>query len=301
MVTVSVCIPFYNAASFLEMAILSVLNQTYSDWELLLIDDGSKDDSLRIAKSFECTKIRIFSDGENKGLVYRLNQSVALARGKYYARMDADDIMHPDRLKLQIAYFFQYPQTDVVGTSWYSIDEKNRVLNMKQATVSPTKYDILLKNRICFCHPSVMGKVEWFKNNLYDVAYVRMEDYELWLRTIDKSVFHSLEEPLMFYREFGVPVWKKYMRTQLSALKLFQNGKKYGISWPVCAWKIIETIFKLCIYTFFSFFSFTDFLIRLRSKNGLSLEAKEKGYGFLYRAINYNTILYENNASYHPE
>lgn len=288
MVTVTVCIPFYNAGPFLRLAILSVFNQTYPDWELLLLDDGSSDDSLQIAKCFEHEKVRIFSDGKNKGLIYRLNQSVRLARGKYYARMDADDIMHPDRLKLQMAYFLRYPQTNVLGTSWYSIDEKNRVLGVKQATVSPTQYDMLLKNRICFCHPSVTGRIEWFRKNPYDATYVRMEDYELWLRTIDRSVFHSLEEPLMFYREFGVPVLRKYIRTQRSALRLFRKGKKYRIPWKIRNWKIVETIFKILVYTFCSCFSMHAYLIRLRSKNHLNPAEKQKGTLFLCRAIDTN-------------
>ena len=80
-------------------AICSVLNQSYIDWELLLLDDGSTDESLNIAKSFTDGRIKIISDGMNRGLIYRLNESINMARGKFYARMDADDIMHPDRIK----------------------------------------------------------------------------------------------------------------------------------------------------------------------------------------------------------
>lgn len=108
-------------------AICSVLNQSYIDWELLLLDDGSTDESLNIAKSFTDGRIKIISDGMNRGLIYRLNESINMARGKFYARMDADDIMHPDRIKKQVECLSRNVRVDVVGTAWYSIDCNNRV------------------------------------------------------------------------------------------------------------------------------------------------------------------------------
>ena len=99
---VTIGIPFYNASQFLEYAIKSVINQTYTNWELILVDDGSTDDSLSIARSFNDQRIKILSDGVNKGLVSRLNEIILNSRGSYIARMDADDIMHFERIEKQI-------------------------------------------------------------------------------------------------------------------------------------------------------------------------------------------------------
>lgn len=97
---VYVGIPFYNAEKYLDYAIRSVLNQTYTNWKMTLIDDGSTDSSLALARKYTSdTRVKVISDGRNKGLVYRLNELVKLSDCKYFVRMDADDIMHPQRLE----------------------------------------------------------------------------------------------------------------------------------------------------------------------------------------------------------
>ena len=102
---VYVGIPFYNAEKYLDYAIRSVLNQTYTNWKMTLIDDGSTDSSLALARKYTSdTRVKVISDGRNKGLVYRLNELVKLSDCKYFVRMDADDIMHPQRLEKQLRY-----------------------------------------------------------------------------------------------------------------------------------------------------------------------------------------------------
>ena len=101
---VSIGLPFFNAGRMLTAALQSIFAQSLEDWELILLDDGSSDKSLHLAASIQDLRVRLFSDGRNRGLSYRLNQSALLARGKYLARMDADDVMHPDRLRRQIGF-----------------------------------------------------------------------------------------------------------------------------------------------------------------------------------------------------
>src|SRR5690242_569481 len=102
---VTIGLPFYNNRSTLELAIKSVIAQTYSNWNLILLDDGSTDGSREIAKNYvDDDKISLISDGINKGLICRLNQLAHLATGKYLARMDADDLMDPERIKKQVEY-----------------------------------------------------------------------------------------------------------------------------------------------------------------------------------------------------
>src|SRR5699024_7083751 len=103
-IMITIGIPFFTDESYLDMAIRSIINQTYQDWVLLLVDDGSSDGSLGIAKKYEekDSRISVISDGENKKLPYRLNQIAQLTKTPYLARMDADDIMHPERIEKQL-------------------------------------------------------------------------------------------------------------------------------------------------------------------------------------------------------
>lgn len=102
---ITIAIPAYNCEEYIDYAIQSVINQTYKNWELLLLDDGSTDGTLKKLKTYQTdNRIKVISDGLNKGLVFRLNQSIDLAHGQYYARMDADDIMSIHRIQYQIDF-----------------------------------------------------------------------------------------------------------------------------------------------------------------------------------------------------
>ena len=126
---ISIGIPFYNAEKYLEDAIFSVLAQTYEFWELILIDDGSSDNSLVIANMYakKDSRIRVISDGMNKKLPYRLNQLIQESTGDFIARMDADDIMHPERLEKQLRFLETNKRYDLVSTGLVSIDNDNIV------------------------------------------------------------------------------------------------------------------------------------------------------------------------------
>ena len=127
---VTIAIPVYNGESYLRDAIQSVVNQTFQDWELYLINDGSTDNSLAIMQEYALNDIRIkvIDDGQNKGLVTRLNQSIETAIGKYYARMDADDIMYVTRIEEQVRFLESHPDVDVLGTSIMIIDNENNIV-----------------------------------------------------------------------------------------------------------------------------------------------------------------------------
>lgn len=217
---ISVGIPFFNAEKFLSKAIESVISQSYDNWELLLLDDGSNDGSLKIAKGFEQkdNRIKVFSDGRNKGLGARLNELATLSNGEYIARMDADDIMHPIRLETQVQILIDNPNIDVLGTNAYVIDENDLVFGMRYRENSGmTKVEH-------FIHPTIMGKKQWFLDNPYDEKAIRIEDAELWYRTKQFSNFMMTNEPLLFYREFGTSYYPKYLKVIPSLIYL---NKKY--------------------------------------------------------------------------
>lgn len=260
--SVTIAIPFYNAEKFLDQAILSACNQTYSNIEIILLDDGSSDKSLSIAKDFATKdeRIKVYSDGKNKGLIYRLNQSVHLCKSEYYARMDADDIMHPLRIEKQIEHINDDPTIDVLGTSFYSIDSENKIRGCIEI---PYIHD---KMHLFILHPSVIAKTEWFRNNPYDSNFERIEDKELWLRTVSKYKIRSLSTPLMFYREFGVPTLKKYLKTQRGALNLYFYPKKYDLSYFDSVKSILSTLLKSIVSIILYLFNGMNILISLRRR-----------------------------------
>lgn len=197
----TVAIPFYNAGGCLPYAIESTLRQTYADFELLLVDDGSTDNSLDVARSYsDDPRVRVISDGRNLGLAPRLNQIAQLASRPYLARMDADDVMLPDRLRLQLAYLESHAAVDVLGTGKYLIDEKYRILGAR--TAEPR---IRLCHRFSYLHlfhPTVMGRREWFRSNPYSDGFPRCEDGELWIRAGGGPNIAHLPERLLFYNRY---------------------------------------------------------------------------------------------------
>lgn len=263
---VSIGIPFYNCEKYLEFAIKSVINQSYTNWELILLNDGSTDNSLNIVRQFTDKRIRIVSDNENKGLVFRLNELTHLAVGNYYARMDADDIMHYKRIETQLEFMINNPDVDVVGSNYYSIDISNNVIGITNVNPSPDSVNSVLKYG-CFAHPSVMGKTEWFRNNKYDEKHnTMMEDYELWLRTVTFSNFKNLKEPLLFYRSVGVPTIKKYIRQTYNVNKVLKQRRKYKLSVVESLYYSALNYLKITLYIIFYIFGQIDYLIKMRSK-----------------------------------
>jgi glycosyltransferase involved in cell wall biosynthesis len=202
-VRVTIGVPFLNNEATLCDAIRSVFAQTFRDWELLLVDDGSTDRSLEIARSVESPRVRLVSDGLHQGLSERLNQIAQAARGKYLARMDSDDMMHPLRIEKQVRYLDTHPGLDLVDTGIYSLDEDGQPSGKRG--LKPLKPDpLIFLTSGGIIHPTVTGRTRWFRENPYDGSYERAEDRELWCRIIGRASMGRVPEPLHLYREvFG--------------------------------------------------------------------------------------------------
>lgn len=180
--SITVAIPFFNSEEYLALSIQSVLNQTFKEFELLLLDDGSTDSSINIAKSFDDPRIRIISDGKNLGLPTRLNQITELAKYDLIARMDADDIIPDNRLKLQYDYMVKHLDKDLVTTGVAYINKEDY---MGQSLPNPPEklaLSHMLASRHGICHASLLVRKTWYIRNQYDSSMTRIEDYELWLR-----------------------------------------------------------------------------------------------------------------------
>lgn len=205
---ISIGIPFYNAERFLPDAIRSVFAQTYQDWELILVDDGSTDRSLEIVRSVDDPRVRVIADGKNKKLAARLNQLVAESRYDIVARMDADDMMFPERIEKQIGHF-EDDRVQVVSSTACSVDDDNNILairsSRKEPDVSPWGVGM---HRHFLLHPTMTVRRSWYLENPYDPCYHVAEDLELFFRstvrgTLDSSMTRLVREPLLFYREDG--------------------------------------------------------------------------------------------------
>lgn len=218
---VTIGLPFYNAEKYLALAIESVLQQTYTNWELLLLDDGSTDNSLSIAQSYaqKDSRIRVLSDSKNRKSGYRHNQAAQLTKTKYLAKMDADDIMHPNRIARQVEILETHSEIDVLGTNAYIINDDNKVIGMRYPIGSEERLEQVKD----FMQPTIMAKTEWFLTNPYDIEAIRLEDAELWYRTHSKYHFVRLNEPLLFYREVGNNYYKKYFLAQQSKAYIFSK------------------------------------------------------------------------------
>lgn len=249
---ISIGIPIYNAENYVADAIKSVLAQSYPYWELILVDDGSSDNSLRIAQDFECSdsRIRVISDGENRKLPYRLNQLIQASKGEFIARMDADDIMHPDRLKIQIEFLNQNNNYDLVSSGLVSIDSKNKVKGFRCVEKLFDDFT-LLKLNYPIVHPSIMARRSWFERNKYSEKYPRAEDFELWTRAIVSHDFKMavLPDLLLYYREEGNLSKDKIINSYQDLLRIYINYSKKEFSIVFLKMYLKIFIVNLMFYT----------------------------------------------------
>lgn len=265
-ILVSIGIPIFNAEKYLNNAIRSVLNQTFKSFELILSDDGSTDNSLEIAKSFKDPRIIILSDGKNRGISYRLNEQIALAKGKYFARMDADDLMFPERIKVQFDFLQKNTQIDVIGSYALVIDDSNKILGLRKSMIPNTI--IKCFDAVPFIHPTVIGKTDWFKEYYYKNELYGVEDSDLWIRSYKKSNFFVLEKPLLFYRDPLNVKYGTYKFRTLQLQKLYKkNSNLLGNSkYILLSYLKFLDYLKLSIYWILIFFKI-DYLLIMRRNN----------------------------------
>lgn len=191
----TVGLPFFNEEGRLEMAIRSLLRQSFGDIEILLVDDGSTDSSLTVARSFDDPRVRVLSDGRRRFLPARLNQIVREARGEWVARMDGDDVVHPTRFARQMDRFRSTPELDVVGTWAGLVDEFGSVVGVVEAPSLPASPRVALERGL-LVHASIIARKRWLQRHPYDETLTRAEDRDLWCRSVNTTGFGVVEEPL---------------------------------------------------------------------------------------------------------
>ena len=199
--TVSIVLPALNAQPHLRQAISSMLDQTFEDFELIVLEDGSSDDSLEYLKSLTDPRLRIFHDGLNKGLVCRLNQGIALSRGKYICRMDADDISMKDRLLLQTQFLDANSDIDLVGGVAIGFNGSKGLVGYLPFELTHERLCARPWNRIPLPHPTWMARRDWFEKYRYRTPEVlRAEDQDLLIRAYPTSRYSCVPETVLAYR-----------------------------------------------------------------------------------------------------
>ncbi len=209
---ITIGLSIYNGAATLADAVNSIRSQTYENWELILIDDGSRDESARIAKSFPDPRILALSDGLNKGLPARLNEAVALAKGKYFCRMDQDDVAFPQRLQTQVEFLEAHPDVDLIASSVVVFRDDGSLAGVIEVSQSHEAIGRHPWKGFYFPHPAWMGKRSWFTAHRYVPTADGAEDQLLLYSAFDTSRFAGLREVLLAYREDSRSFRKMFRR-----------------------------------------------------------------------------------------
>lgn len=196
---ISVVMPVYNAEVYLKRAIDSILNQEYPHLELILIDDGSTDNSKDILLSYQQDpRVLHITHESNQGIVKTLNLGVAAAKGKYIARMDADDFSLPERLARQLTFLEANPAIRLCGSSILTVPRNNDIQNWIHEEKGTTLHmKLLFFNPIA--HPTVMMDAALAKDLLYEQAYLYAEDYRFWSKFAERAQLANMGEPLLEY------------------------------------------------------------------------------------------------------
>jgi glycosyltransferase involved in cell wall biosynthesis len=228
---ISVILPAYNCAAYLQEAVQSILNQTFSNFELVIINDGSTDNTESIILSFTDNRIVYVKNEENKGLVYTLNRGIHMARGKYIARMDSDDICFPERLVKQKIFLDENKMIASVASTVIFIDENGAqkgLWELDQKTITAQQIRKTLPYQNCIAHPSIMLRTEIAMQFCYKEYQKNIEDYDLWLRLYNNGYsIEKIKEPQLYYRVHSASVTGVYLKSKNFFLTHFEMKRKF--------------------------------------------------------------------------
>lgn len=231
---VTIFIPVYNAEEFLYATVCSALDQTFTDFELLVVDDGSTDNSMAILKSFNDSRLRVVKNECNKGRPFTRNRGIELARGEYLAVLDADDLVVPERLSRQVEFLDQHPDVVAVGSSALYIDSSGNIASLCQVPTESKDIRRKIFCNNCFFHSSVMFRRQALIDiGGYNLAFPQAQDYELFLRLCEHHSLANIKDPLIKYRFHSNQVSQTKLASQrrlanLARLNAFKKQKMNG-------------------------------------------------------------------------
>ncbi|OSY88148.1 glycosyltransferase [Tenacibaculum holothuriorum] len=262
---VTIAIPFYNAEKFLPDAIKSVFAQTHKEWELLLIDDGSSDNSLAIANSVKDSRVKVFSDGKNKKLAGRLNEVTKMASYDFIVRMDADDLMMPNRVE-KLVKIIKENKVDIVTSGVYSVLNDLSVIGVRGDDYDNASFKEILTKRKGVTHAALIARKEWYKRNIYDENLSVAQDLDLWLRSSKRNDLKiiSISEPLYIYREENNVTTKKLLKAYKNERRMI---RKYVGHYSLL---IFKSYLKSIVVSILSVFGKVKILQKNRSKKEIT-------------------------------
>ena len=201
---VSVLMSVYNGERYVRESVESILNQTFRDFEFIIVNDGSTDGTGAILAGFKDSRIVIVDNVENRGLARSLNTAISSVRGKYLARQDADDLSLPERLEKQVCYLDKHESVGLLGTGAVCIGANGETLKVQhyvRESDPAIRWEMLFAN--AFVHSSVMFRLASVSDcpKVYDPGYAVSQDYDLWCRMLDRVQGANIGEPLVRIRK----------------------------------------------------------------------------------------------------
>jgi glycosyltransferase involved in cell wall biosynthesis len=231
---ISVVLAVYNGSLYLREAIDSILSQTFKDFELIIINDGSTDSTSEIILSYNDPRIVYIDNKVNRRLIYSLNKGLSESRGKYIARMDADDVAFPERFRIQYDFMEKHPEIGICGTNietFFEETKKRQIIRFPKDDKTIRAYTYFQSP---FCHPTVMMRRDVIEKNKlqYSTDFIHTEDYAMWIEILKYTSAYNIQQPLLRYRRHeGSVVWmteknnkKNVTASRIQGIYAAQNG-----------------------------------------------------------------------------
>lgn len=197
---VSVIIPYYNNKKYVERCLQSVLDQTYENIEIILIDDGSQEKISDILYKFKDNRIKVHRNKKNEGVVFSLNKGIQLSQGKYIARLDADDFMHKDRIVQQVTFLEENQQYVMVGSNHILIDENENILQYVSYPQENEEIQVFKYFSNPISHPTTLFRSSILKKFEYNKNFLHCEDYKLWFDISKEYKIANIPQYTTYYR-----------------------------------------------------------------------------------------------------
>ncbi len=265
MPAVTIGLSVFNEERHLRATLASLFAQTFTDWELLVVDDGSTDSSPALLGRLCDPRVRLLPGGKNLGPAARFNQLAEAARGEFIARMDADDLAHPRRLELQVAFLREYSEVDVVSSAMLILDAQGQLAGMRSFPASHAELVGNALNGIPLPSGAAMARRTWMLRFPFNPHNRSAEDWELWFTSWRASRFANLSAPLYLYREYEAYSLAKYVRAKATIVRLQWRARRDFGTVPVLR-EIAAQAFRVAVNVVAASLGGRNYLVRRRSR-----------------------------------
>jgi glycosyltransferase involved in cell wall biosynthesis len=262
--TITIGIPCRNGEQTLPLTLKSIYAQTFQDWELIIVNDGSTDGTAAILNALDDPRVRVVHHADSARQGVRFNEIIDLARGVFIARMDADDVMFPDRLDRQIDVLMSNPDADLLGGGVVMIDKNEVFHGIRVPPEQVTSPWQIFRGEVIY-QPTIVARTKWFRNNRYDAQFGLSEDYELWVRATPHLTIMNLQEPVLFYRETSDVLTTKYWVYSKQSRRAMRMHGPSRIGTIPTQWLILRRLAKDMVYRMFVALGLQTAALQLRN------------------------------------